>query len=140
MTFIYRNSNNRDWLYSSTTSTDDSRWLVDKTIYDPCPMGYRIPEGGSYGIWETAGFCKTEFDKMNYGISFDINNGTKTWYPASGSLIGHYYGTGQNGFYWSLTPNEYFAITLCFGPGGGVYTNTHKHNRYMGCNVRCIKE
>lgn len=140
MTFIYRNSNNRDWLYSSTTSTDDSRWLVDKTIYDPCPMGYRIPEGGSNGIWETAGFSKTEFDKMNYGISFDINNGTKTWYPASGSLIDHYYGTGEFGFYWSLTPNEYFAITLCFNRGSGVYTNTHKHNRYMGCNVRCIKE
>ena len=37
-TTIY-NANNNDW----NTTTDDGLWSSSKTIYDPCPAGYKVP-------------------------------------------------------------------------------------------------
>lgn len=35
---------NFDWLYTGTAEADATRWLVEyKTIYDPCPPGWRVP-------------------------------------------------------------------------------------------------
>ena len=36
---IIYNANNNDW----TSVTDDTLWSTEKTIYDPCPAGYKVP-------------------------------------------------------------------------------------------------
>ena len=38
--------NDYDWLY---TSHDDNLWSSEqKSIYDPCPRGWRIPDGNAF--------------------------------------------------------------------------------------------
>lgn len=52
----YLNFVNNDWYYNGSSSTYNTRWQSEKTIYDPCPKGWRVPDGGSNGVWVTAGF------------------------------------------------------------------------------------
>lgn len=47
-TFITSNSSNADWYYTGSSSTDDTRWQSEKTIYDPCPASSAMPP--PYGI------------------------------------------------------------------------------------------
>ena len=55
-----------------------------KAISDPCPAGWRLPDGGSNGVWAKAGFADMPFDSQNMGILFNIGSSSVTWYPASG--------------------------------------------------------
>ena len=51
-TFITANDSNHDWYYTGSSSTDNTRWTTSsttKSIYDPCPAGWRVPDGGSNG-------------------------------------------------------------------------------------------
>ena len=43
-----------DWLLTEDGSVDNTRWQAEKTIYDPCPAGYRVPDGGENGVWAKA--------------------------------------------------------------------------------------
>ena len=80
---------------------DNSLWGSAKTIYDPCPAGWRIPEGGyndgmgdqglADGIWAKAGFPSkgnypfADMDSGKYGKVFTSQYCTPdTWYPAAG--------------------------------------------------------
>ena len=85
-TFITCDSDNYDWYYTGSPSTDNSRWTTSdsyKSIYDPCPAGWRIPDGGSEGVWSKAGFYYTTYDRTTNGMLFSISSPSTTWYPAS---------------------------------------------------------
>lgn len=141
-TFITYNSNNYDWYYTGDSSTDDTRWQFDKTIYDPCPSGWRIPDGGSNGVWNIAGFSSTTYDDTNKGNSFSISSPSATWYPASGcrnggdGALSH---VGYYGYYWSVTPIDNIAYYLYFRYDGYV-APSYSINRAYGFGVRCIQE
>ena len=142
-TFIKDNSSNHDWYYTGSSSTDDTRWQSEKTIYDPCPVGWRVPDGGSTGVWNTAGFANTSYDSSNKGISFSISSPSTTWYPASGyrkpgtgpvlSYVGDY------GYYWSVTPDSSSTSILNFNSDGYV-DPTYNYYRAYGFSVRCLQE
>lgn len=143
-TYIKYNSNNRDWYYTGTSDTDNTRWTTSergKSIYDPCPAGWRVPDGGSEGIWSKAGFSGTTFDRTNKGISFSINSPSTTWYPASGFRSyssGALSDVGQYGHYWSATPINNAAYYLYFY-NGSVYPS-NSSQRADGFAVRCLQE
>ena len=42
--------------YTGTTThyLPDGSWQTEKTAYDPCPAGWRVPEGGENGVWAEA--------------------------------------------------------------------------------------
>ena len=142
-TFITYNSNNYDWYYSSDTSTDDIRWQSTKTIYDPCPVGWRVPDGGSNGVWNKAGFDDQSYDSSDEGMLFGSGiSSPATWYPAAGyrdSSGGALYYVGSGGDYWSVTPSGDDAFRLYFGNGGGV-NPTSSCGRAYGQSVRCLQE
>ena len=121
----------------------NGNWQSKKTAYDPCPAGWRVPDGGEIGIWKTAGFAKTSFDSTNRGISFSISSPETTWYPASGYLN---YGsgvlsTGNNAYYWSVTPSSNdSAYGLYFFSSGNVNPTNFYFTRSGGYSVRCLKE
>nr|AIF26524.1 hypothetical protein [uncultured bacterium fosmid pJB42G5] len=70
-TFIKGDSTNGDWL----SSKDDSLWGSTKTIYDPCPAGYRVPDGGDKGLWSMSlGTVGNDVDPDNS----DVQNTTYT--------------------------------------------------------------
>ena len=144
-TFITRNGNNLDWYYTVDSSTDDTRWTTsssDKSIYDPCPAGWRVPDGGSNGIWSKAGFGTTTYDWTNRGMSFSISSPSTTWYPASGyrhASDGGLYAVGKFGNYWSASPYGNYAYYLYFDGYGSVYPSSGNHRAY-GYSVRCLQE
>ena len=129
--------------YKGDNYLPDGNWASNKTAYDPCPAGWRVPEGGDEGVWKKAGFANTDFDSTNRGIAFDIADGGKTWYPASGYLNysgGVLYNSGSNGYYWSLTPDcDLSACYLYFHYLGSVSPSNY-NNRSLGYAVRCLQE
>jgi uncharacterized protein (TIGR02145 family) len=139
MTFIQGTSETSfDWISSNGVEL----WSDKKTIYDPCPVGWRVPDGGDNGVWNVAGFSSTTYDDTNKGISFSISSSSTTWYPASGyrgGSVGTLSNVGNYGSYWSVTPSSYSAYCLSFGANGNVYP-TDSYYRASGFSVRCLRE
>lgn len=55
MVFLQRYAGNKDWVFvQSDELTENTRWGTVKTIYDPCPLGYRVPDGGELGLWASS--------------------------------------------------------------------------------------
>ncbi len=142
-TFITYNGSNRDWYYTGNSNTDDTRWQSKKTIYDPCPVGWRVPDGGSDGVWAKAGIYDQSYDSSNKGMLFgaDISS-PASWYPAAGFHrcdVGDWYGTGYYSGYWSITSNGNNAYYLYITHGDRVLP-TDDIDRAFGFSVRCMKE
>ena len=150
-TFIYCKNgyySNNDWYYTGCKSTNNTRWTTsetNKSIYDPCPAGWRVPDGDSNGVWAKAGFDDTTYDSKNKGLSFSISSPSKTWYPASGNRNGgggSLFSVGNCGSYWSASPCSYsgsYACSLSFFDNGNVYPSG-SDGRANGCSVRCLQE
>ena len=152
-TFITYNSNNGDWYYSSDSSTDNTRWQSSKTVYDPCPAGWRVPDGGTSGVWSNAfgsgSYWETlsKWDSTNNGMDFSktdkqLGSSGPIWYPASGCRIcdgGPLYGVGSGGLYWSVSPSGLDACSLLFNDSGRVYP-ANLGSRAYGQSVRCLQE
>ena len=117
------------------------RWKYsDKTMYDPCPVGYRVPDGGALGLWQTA-LTTTTWDSVNRGILWELADGNVAWYPAAGCRqLGF---VGSSGYYWSasgellLTYNN-SAYSMEFIKSN-VYPN-RPYARVYGQSVRCVRE
>jgi len=153
-TFIYRNEVNCDWYYTGSTETDNTRWTesyTDKSIYDPCPFGWRVPDGGENGVWSKALGSSSDFSHTfseNRGMDFSgvLGADSSIWYPASGVLNetnGVFAVAGDWGFYWSAThpdsassPNAY---TFSFYLASKVMLQ-RSGSRAYGLSVRCVQE
>ena len=151
-TFITRNSNNYDWYYTGSSSTDNTRWTTsdtDKSMYDPCPAGWRVPDGGDNGVWSKAVgssfyFSDYPYDSTNEGMDFSGKFGSAStiWYPASGdcgNFDGSLYYVGNGGYCWSASPCNIYAYGLSFLYYGGVLPSS-SFNRASGRSVRCLQE
>ena len=141
-TFIIRNEVNGDWHFTGTSSTDDSRWKSEKTIYDPCPAGWRVADGGKDGIWAKAGFTDTTYDYDHWGMSQQVSPAISAWYPAAGyrsDVNADLYSVSRYGYYWSATTSDYNAHSLYFSGNGSVNTADY-YNRAYAFAVRCVKQ
>ena len=151
-TFIKYNSENFDWYYTGSVSTDNTRWTTSessKSIYDPCPSGWRVPDGGDNGVWARALGSSSSFDdsslwdSTNGGMNFSGKFGSAStiWYPASSS---RYYVNGSLIYsggigYWSASPNSDTAYLLYFKSSGSV-SPSYALSRAVGYSVRCLQE
>ena len=150
-TFITCNDRNRDWYYTGSRSTDKTRWTTSssaKSIYDPCPAGWRVPDGGSNGVWtKVLGYRSSytsTYNSTNEGMNFSGKFGSASaiWYPASGSRScddGSLNNVGYVGFSWSAYSGGYFAYGLRFSYDGDVSPSSSSIRAY-GHSVRCIQE
>ena len=150
-TFITYNSSNYDWYYTGLKSTDNTRWTKSdkaKSIYDPCPAGWRVPDGESNGVWSKAlgsssSLYDYPYDSTNEGVSFSGKFGADQtiWYPASGERYccdGSLLGVGYSGNYWSASPGNEYACYLYFYGDGYVYPSFYGA-RAFGHSVRCLQ-
>lgn len=102
------------YAYNDHWGATSDAWGTSKTIYDPCPAGYKMPIGrgpsGGYNdplpVWYYAGFVNNaRYDSSNHGWLMETSNGTDAWYPLSGLIpssgnSGCFY-PGQTGKYWT---------------------------------------
>ena len=72
-----------------------------KTIYDPCPVGFRVP---SMDVWENLSNATFPWNSTLLGM---VYSSTGLFLPAAGQRItynGAINYVGNNGFYWSANP------------------------------------
>ena len=148
-TFVTYNSSNYEWYYTGDYSTDNTRWTTSdnaKSIYDPCPAGWRVPDGGSSGVWSKAVGSSSSFRRtyssLSKGVNFSGKFGSAStiWYPASGCRRvgdGALNNVGNYGVYWSASPDGYHAYSLDFNSSGRVYP--YRYDRAHGFSVRCLQ-
>ena len=151
-TFITFNSSNYDWYYTGSYNTDNTRWTTSdntKSIYDPCPVGWRVPDGGNNGVWSKALgassiIIESLYNSTNEGVNFSgiFGSASTIWYPASGYrsyLDGSLNNVGYYGYYWSASPRNYGAYNLGFLRNGSV-NPADDYDRARGYSVRCLQE
>lgn len=167
-TLIYNNvvGTNWDWYYTGNEYSDETRWQKNKTIYDPCPPGWRVPEGGSSGVWSKAGFRKQKYDHTNNGMLFGSGfSNPESWYPATCEYFadGYLYKLSTRTAMWSITTynweqnwnydKQHSAYSFSFSystynyddydgdPAGDTeLDNSFYTFRSCALPVRCIKE
>lgn len=147
---------NYDWYYTGSCDIyDNTRWSTSenvKSIYDPCPSGWRVPDGGEDGVWAKAfgpSYDYSEiYDLSNHGIDFSGRLGSDSviWYPITGYLgrDNELFNVGLLAGYLSATPEAYtppedVSGAYCFV----VSVDGHELNSIMrvcGSPVRCIQE
>ena len=149
-TFITSNSTyNFDWFISTGTNYYNDRWPdagSPKSIYDPCPAGWRVPDGGENGIWakahgSSASYTHTyDSNKKGHDFSGDFGESSPIWYPV---VKRRSYETGNlssdnTGCYWSCSPTGnmvYYMYTSSSNVNPASYAF-----RAFGQPVRCCKE
>ena len=137
-----------NWAYYDWCSTSsDFYWMGTggtlttpgaKTIYDPCPSGWRVPAWRN-GVSPWNGLSAT-------GVT--LGSGTSTGYTWPG--IGFWTATGyrnysdgsisfaKSGLYWSASPSSSNGHNLNFS-SGGVFLASGQY-RANGFSVRCVQE
>lgn len=118
-----------------------------KGLYDPCPVGYRVPDGGENGFRATAN-VKATGDKSNCGMYWTLADGeTTAWYPVVGyrdSGSGSLSYVGDRSCCWSATPqpsSTSSAYYLSFNYLGGFSpVILNNGSRSYGYSVRCVRE
>lgn len=142
-TFITSETAPNDWLYSER---DNSLWgagengaFSTKTMYDPCPAGYRVPDGGPNGVW-----VKANYNGNTWSYGGDGYAGRAVgpgWYFGTGYLNcsdGILSAVGSWGFTWSCTPDSNNIYDMYVRNNGYVY-NQGSNGRAYGFSVRCLK-
>ncbi|MCC8095751.1 MAG: hypothetical protein LIP05_10555 [Tannerellaceae bacterium] len=113
----------------------------EKTAYDPCPDGWRVPVSGSGNL--------SPWQGLTPGLSSSfIAAGGWEWtsagyYPATGcrmSDTGRLTDVGVRGYVWSATPYGINAYLFRFGSAAtSIYTSAGDY-RANGFAVRCVRE
>lgn len=162
MNFMSADYPHQDWYVfeSFDDSLAENRWSRDKTEFDPCPPGWRVPDGGASGVWAAAFGRGRSFSAENYwqtgrygydfrGMLADV--GEAVWYPTTAYLnagFGTLSGQGQYAMYWACTTygwhDEYGrmderANQFYFYTNASIQPS-QSYVRAQGCAVRCLKE
>ena len=111
-----------------------------KTIYDPCPAGYRVPDYYYFTGLTTANGTGVS----GKGVKFTVADGVEAVYPLPGTLSvkdkGAFY-YNYRGFYWTTALTDNSAI-------GFLYSYNTFHTSSLGsrtcvrpaaANIRCMK-
>lgn len=137
-----------DWygVGSSIENRNNNLWgnpdggLGTKTIYDPCPVGYRVPsqdafKGISSPVSENNAFtCVVGDQTMTFPASSYLVETSGVLSPGSAS--------GTSNYYWTTNTSSQNVVALKLETSwGSVFANLNSYcRRGWGAAVRCIRE
>ena len=161
-TFITTRETNYDWYYTGEFSTDNTRWQEEKTIYDPCPAGWKLPHGISQArndFWMTAlgrHFIILSMDPENYGVNLTgaLGDADPIWYPFPGYRVdysGELWNVGNVAGAWSATVDtdegDPVAKVMALGlevdmtlQGDFMFFPSYDYCRAFAIPVRCVAD
>ena len=130
---------------------------VVKTVYDPCPVGFKMPANNAFTGFTTTGLNSTSQSEMNvdgtddwqqwtnnFGHNFWTNSSKTATinFPASGlrsNNDGSLNYVGGSGYYWAAVPNG--TGTGCIlNFGSGIVNPLYGDTRAYGFAVRAVSE
>lgn len=145
-----------DWLY---TSGNNELWGPEKTDYDPCPRGWKVPDQDAFADFSIADEHTAEMtESLREAYGWNLTDGTiSSFFHAGGrrsALLGGIQNLNDNenpqpwsGFYWTseASANDRNASALYFD----LDTDDASHSelnpaaaypRANGFNIRCVRE
>lgn len=130
--FIDQGANGGDWYASGYSNMDGTLWGGDngsKTVWDPCPAGWRVPSSADFSGLQGAVQDNWNFEKQGTLIangSTTVRNEEYGWYS----------------YCWSRSTNSEFSVSLLMETDAyNFYGFSLPGNyRYPGMTVRCSKE
>ena len=140
--------------YHSSTTTA-SVLKGNKTIYDPCPAGYRVPPDDAFTSFTKTGQntnSESEINSPNPGmISFLQNNNTYYFYTQIGSNTIPFRAFGglnatsgayltNIAYYYAACPSAYSTSRLLQFYAGGVKPMQPIYSRALGGTIRPIRD
>lgn len=131
----YITSNYVDW-NAQEVMTWWNNELGSKTVYDPCPLGWRIP-----AIEDYAGLADEHFNKDVEGGHLFTYDGQSNYFAYTGyrEVNGALDATANYGTFWTKNAlNEAVGLSPSYGVGGTAAVNGAPRSRAL-C-IRCIKE
>lgn len=146
---FYKNSSSPyNWFGSSSfynlwdancLSTGKSDNMVIKTVYDPCPAGFKMPNGNTFSY-----FSKTNtIGGYDNGWNFKRNEEDTigVFFPGAGKRIGtgSLNNIGNNGFYCSSASYSKDKSSSFNFEGSNVYLNANE-DRVCALSVRPVQE
>lgn len=115
---------------------DSKLWTSSKTIYDPCPVGWRVPDHAVWTSWDNPSGEYGHRDDAFLVIG-DPYSSPETIYPLAGRLDWINTWPDQmffEGYYWSVSlDNVFTAYDTSFSLWNGI-------GRDERALVRCMKE
>lgn len=138
----YGYSNSKMWHDDNPMTFDGSSgsyangWDSEKTIWDPCPSGWRIPDGSDNGIWATAAGSAFSNGHTTQNFSGIFGDDEVIWYPKAGRIsFNVFYDVLTSGYYWSSSDyNILYKYSFIINSSSAAISNSN------GASVRCCKE
>jgi hypothetical protein len=100
-------------------NNDNSSWSRTKTMYDPCPPGWRVPDGGADGVWNGMIYGSPGIEggqSKGYWVINPPYSTPATTYPAPGYTDGrsslNLYFPGSALYCWSC---DYISSSRAYG-------------------------
>ena len=131
----------KDWNTESATDL----WGATKTVYDPCPAGYQVPNRDKTTNWWgeklSKGFVyNTTYKWFKAGVEYDPASPETTGYlvfPVCGYIDqGSLAKLGSRVYIWSAYSSSADLAYQVRGEGGSVYVEEQRKSR--AGNVRCV--
>ena len=146
--FVKATSYPENWHYSGHVKTLWTYSQNNKSIYDPCPAGWRVPDGGNNGVWAKAlgssSDTRHSYNSIDKGMNFSgkFGDATTIWYPVAGTRgykDGILTSTGIYSNYWSSSSTDSSPYYLYIYYWGNVWpAGTYAQANCL--SVRCIHE
>ena len=129
-------------------ATSENLATSSKTVYDPCPTGYKVPVNNAFRAFTTTGGNTSTASQINgtwnatsAGRDFKCEEGS-VFFPASGCRYssGALGVVGSYGYYWSAVP--YSTIRGRYLNFNSTYVNPLNSSNYrsFGYPVRPVRE
>ena len=171
-TFYYPESGSGDWAKDNSYTSNlwnNPQWYSEgdtdesgKSLFDPCPPGWKLPETGVWDVFATTidgltnrpnasnyniepGESDYQGGTPNAGWFFfmgGVGTGGTAWYPASGYRTvssGAVSNAQINGYYWAATPLSMALGRYLYFYSTYAYPH-YSYNRGSGFPVRCVQE
>ena len=148
--YYFYAANMNDWYTGSNTQSAQNNFLWNlaapdangktKTIFDPCPEGWRVPESHSTALaqspWGGLGNPNATGNNGLYWDKIGYWPGAGYYYPGGSPFLAGL--TGSFGYWWTASTTSLYAPRLYTAPTlpqdvGGAY-------RAYGFSVRCVRD
>jgi hypothetical protein len=126
-----------EWMSESNFDNDDVfRWTTSadvKSEFDPCPAGWRVPDGGEDGVWAKAAGIDKILDENGYLIRIPLAYDRNTHCNIASNVIGSYLISYPSTGYinWQLSKSDSVIHVSDFLETGGLWTATTLYSSFI---------